>query len=193
MSENVVVAPTRVVDGVELPAAGRWRIDPGHAEVGFVGRHLVFTKVRGRFRGVEGVVDIAADPNDTAVDVVIDMTSVDSGDATRDEHLRSPDLFDVVHFPTASFRGRARDWSGHRGRLAGELTLKGVTRDIELDVTYLGFVADPWGGERATFSASGRVNREDWGLGWNMVLETGGLLVSKEIELEFELEAVRQD
>jgi polyisoprenoid-binding protein YceI len=192
MSHTCADSPVRDVDGVELPAAGRWRIDPGHAEVGFVGRHLVFTKVRGRFRGVDGVVEIGDDTDESTVEVTIQMATVDSGDATRDEHLRSPDLFDVENFPTATFRGRARDWSGRRGSVDGELTIKGVTRPIELDVTYLGFVADPWGGERAIFSATASVNREDWGIGWNMVLDAGGLLVSKEIELELELETVRE-
>jgi polyisoprenoid-binding protein YceI len=192
MSEISVDSSVRTVDGVELPAVGRWRIDPGHAEIGFVGRHLVFTKVRGRFRGVDGFVEVAPDPKDSLVEVTIEMGSVDSGDATRDDHLRSADLFDVEHFPTATFRGGAREWSGRTGKLAGDLTIKGVTRPVELDVTYLGSVTDPWGGERAIFTASGAVNREDWGVGWNVVLETGGVLVSKEIQLELELETVRE-
>lgn len=189
---TTTTAPTRSVDGVELPAAGTWAIDPGHAEVGFVGRHLVFTKVRGRFRGVEGAVVVGDDPADTTVDVVIDVASVDSGDETRDDHLRSGDLFDVATFPTAAFRGRAEQWRGRKGKLAGDLTIKGVTRRVVLDAEYLGFQADPWGGERAIFSAVGDVNRDDFGVTWNMVLETGGVLVSKEIRLEIEVELVRQ-
>jgi polyisoprenoid-binding protein YceI len=185
-------ASVRVVDGTELPAPGRWQIDPGHTEVGFVGRHLIFTKVRGRFRGVEGFVDVAENPDDSVVEVTIDMRSVDSGDETRDEHLRSGDLFDVERFPTATFRGRANGWSGRNGTLVGELTIKDVTKPVTLDVEYLGFVTDPWGGERAIFSASSALNREDWGIGWNMILETGGALVSKEIQLQLELETIRQ-
>ena len=183
--------PTRLLDGAELPAAGTWRIDPDHTEVGFVGRHLVVTKVRGRFRGVEGTIDVGADPADTTVDVTVDMTSVDSGSDARDDHLRSADLFDVEHHPTATFRGRADGWHGTTGRLTGDLTIKGVTAPVSLDVEYLGFVADPWGGERIVFSASGTIDRERWGVGWNMPLDSGGLLVSKEIRLELELEAVR--
>ena len=110
--------PTRVVDGIELPAAGTWRIDPGHAEVGFVGRHLVFTKVRGRFRGVSGAIHVADDPGDTTVEVQIDMSSVESGSDQRDEHLRSADLFDVERFPTATFHGAAQGWTGRAGTLA---------------------------------------------------------------------------
>jgi polyisoprenoid-binding protein YceI len=179
------------MDGVDLPATGRWRIDPGHAEVGFVGRHLLFTKVRGRFRGVEGFVDVTDDPDETVVEVTITMGSVDSGDETRDGHLRSADLFDVERYPTATFRGHARRWSGRTGRLAGDLTIKGVTRPVELDVICRGVVTDPWGGERAVFSASATVNREDWGIGWNMPLAGGGVLVSRDIQLELELETVR--
>jgi len=168
-------SPVRVLDGAGVPAAGRWRIDPGHAEVGFVGKHLVFNKVRGRFRSLEGYVDVA---------------SVDSGDAARDDHLRSAELFDVERFPTATFRGRAHRWSANTGTVVGELTLKGVTRPVELEVTALGVVTDPWGGERAVFSASGTLNRHDWGITWNMPLAGGGLLVSRDIHLEIELETV---
>jgi polyisoprenoid-binding protein YceI len=184
--------PTRMVDGVEGPAPGDWVIDPGHAEVAFVGRHFMLTKVRGRFRGVEGIVHVAEDPDETTVEVTIDMASVDSGDDTRDEHLRSADLFDVANHPVATFQGTARDWVGTSGRLAGDLTIKGVTRPVVLDVEYVGYATDPWGGQRAVFSAAGRLNREDWGIGWNMVLDSGGLLVSKEIRLELEIETVYQ-
>lgn len=181
--------PTREIDGIELPAPGTWRIDPGHAEVAFVGRHLVVTKVRGRFRDVSGVIRVAEDPNATTVEVEIAMASVDSGSDQRDEHLRSADLFDVDRHPTATFRGRASGWSGRTGTLAGDLTIKGVTRPVALDVHYRGFVRDPWGGERIVFSASTTIDREDWGVSWNMPIEAGGLLVSKEIRIELELEA----
>jgi len=183
-------SPVRVLDGAGVPAAGRWRIDPGHAEVGFVGKHLVFNKVRGRFRSLEGYVDVASDPLESTVDVTVDVASVDSGDAARDDHLRSAELFDVERFPTATFRGRAHRWSANTGTVVGELTLKGVTRPVELEVTALGVVTDPWGGERAVFSASGTLNRHDWGITWNVPLAGGGLLVSRDIHLEIELETV---
>jgi polyisoprenoid-binding protein YceI len=191
-SGDLVSPPTRPVDGVQLPAVGTWMLDPGHAEIGFVGRHLVFTKVRGRFRGVDGRVEVAADPNQTTVEVTIDMTSVDSGDDTRDDHLRSADLFDVATYPTATFRGRAQGWSGRAGTLDGELTIKGIAKPLTLEVSHLGQVRDPWGNDRASFSASGTLNREDWGIGWNVVLDGGGLLVSKEVRIEIEIETVRQ-
>lgn len=192
MSTTESTPATRFVDGIELPAAGTWEIDPGHAEVGFVGRHLLFTKVRGRFRDLHGSIEVADDPNDTTVAVTIDMTSVDTGSDARDGHLRSGDLFDVARFPTATFRAEVRNWRGRSGQLAGDLTIKGVTRPVVLDVEYLGYVRDPWGGDRAVFSARGVVNREDWSVTWNMPLEAGGMVVSKEITLELELEAVRR-
>jgi len=184
--------PTRIIDGIEAPAPGDWAIDPGHAEVAFVGRHFMLTKVRGRFRGISGAVRVAEDPNDTTVEVAIDMASVDSGDDTRDDHLRSADLFDVANHPVATFRGTARGWTGTSGKLAGDLTIKGITHPVVLDVDYLGYATDPWGGQRAVFSASGNLLREDWGVGWNMVLDSGGLLVSKEIRLELEIETLYQ-
>lgn len=185
-------APTRTVDGVELPAAGVWSIDPGHAEVGFVGRHFGLTKVRGRFTGIEGTVTIGDDPEDSHVEVRIDMRTVTSGDQTRDDHLRSADLFDVDNHPSATFRSTRVEVVSTSGALDGELTIKGITRPVRLSVDYLGHAHDPWGNERAVFTARGEINRTDWGLTWNMLLETGGLLVSKEITLELELELVQQ-
>jgi len=183
---------TRTLAGVNLPAAGLWNIDPSHAEVAFVGRHFGLTKVRGRFVGVAGSVVVADEPASSSVDVTIDMASVSSGDAGRDDHLRSADFFDVAEHPTATFRSTGVDVSGATATMRGDLTIKGISKEVELDVDYLGHAADPWGNERAVFSARGRINREDWGLTWNMLLEAGGLLVSKEITLEIEVELIRQ-
>jgi len=182
----------RTVDGSVVPAAGTWVVDPGHADVGFVGRHFGLTKVRGRFTGVAGTVTIGERPDDSRVEVTIDMASVSSGDRARDEHLRSADFFDVEQHPTATYRSTGVAITGTSGRMDGELTIKGITRPVRLHVDYLGHAADPWGNDRAVFSAAGTLNREDWGLTWNMVLEAGGLLVSKEIRLELEVELVHQ-
>lgn len=184
--------PTRMIDGVELPAPGIWTIDPGHAEVAFIGRHFGLTKVRGRFPGVSGVVVVGEAIETSAVSVEIDVTSISSGDQSRDDHLRSADLFDVDRYPTATFTSTDVVADGPSGQLIGDLTIKGITRSITLDVAYLGAAVDPWENERAVFSAAGVIDREDWGLTWNMLLEAGGLLVSKEIRLEIELELVRQ-
>jgi polyisoprenoid-binding protein YceI len=185
-------AVTRLAGGAELPAPGRWQIDPGHTELAFIGRHFMLTKVRGRFTGVTGAIRVAEAPGDTTAEVTIDMASVSSGSQERDEHLRSADFFDTARHPTATFRGQAADWQGSRGLLKGELTIRGITRPVTLEAGYLGHAADPWGGHRAVFTAAGTLNREDWGLTWNLPLDGGGLLVSREIRIEIELEAVLQ-
>jgi len=186
------MSATRTVAGTDLPAAGVWTVDPGHAEVGFVGRHFGLTRVRGRFTGVEGTVVVADDPARSSVDVVIDMATVTSGDRSRDDHLRSADFFDVEHHPTARFRATHVERIGTAATLTGELSIKDITRPVVLAVDYVGHVADPWGNDRAVFSARGTIDRGDWGLTWNVLLEAGGLLVSKEINIEIEVELVRQ-
>jgi polyisoprenoid-binding protein YceI len=185
-------AATRLARGAELPIPGRWELDPGHTEVAFIGRHFTLTKVRGRFTGVSGVIEVAEEPGESAVEVTIDMASVESGNRARDDHLRSPDFFDAADHPTATFTGRAAGWQGTHGTLAGELTIRGITRPVTLATEYLGHAADPWGGQRAIFTAGTTINREDWGLTWNMPLDGGGLLVSKEIRIEINAEAVLQ-
>jgi polyisoprenoid-binding protein YceI len=185
-------AATRIVGKAELPVPGRWQIDPGHTEVAFIGRHLMLTKIRGRFVGVTGTIVVAAEPGESTVNVTIDMASVDSGSQARDDHLRSPDFFDAARHPAATFTGRAASWRGSRGQLAGDLTIRGITRPVTLAAAYLGHVADPWGGQRAVFTAVGTLNRENWALTWNMPLDGGGLLVSRDIRIEIEVEAVLQ-
>jgi polyisoprenoid-binding protein YceI len=189
---NTTTAPTRLLGGTELPAAGTWRLDPGHAEVGFVGRHFMLTKVRGRFTGVDGTITIGERPEDSHVSVTIDMASVHSGDTARDDHLRSEDFFDVTNHPSATFASTQVTWNGNRGTMTGNLTIKGTTHPVTLTIEYLGHARDPWNNDRAIFSAHGKINREDWNLTWNMLLETGGVLVSKEIELHLEVELIRQ-
>lgn len=174
------------------PATGTWTIDPGHAGVGFVGRHFGLTKIRGRFVGVEGTVTIGDRVEESSVEVEIEMASVDSGDVARDDHLRSSDFFDVERYPTATFRSTGVTIDGAQATMFGDLTIVGVTRPVELAVEYLGSATDPWDNERAVFSAAGTIDREDWGLTWNMVLDAGGLLVSKQIRLEIDVELIRQ-
>ncbi len=182
---------TLSTDRQSTARTGTWKVDPGHAEVGFVGRHFGLTRIRGRFVGVDATVVIAPDLEQSSVEVVIDMASVDSGYVTRDDHLRSADFFDVAVHPTASYRSRSLTVDGDSARMEGELTIKGVTRPVALDVELLGAATEPSGDERLVFSARGRINREDWGLTWNVVLEAGRLLVSKEIVLEIEVELIR--
>ncbi len=181
----------RTIGGTQLPAPGVWTVDPSHAEVGFVGRHLMLTKVRGRFTGLDAIVTIGEQPEDSTIEATIDMTSVSTGDQSRDDHLRSPDFFDVDNWRTAAYRSTNITWSGREGTMTGDLTIKGVAHPLTLEVEYLGYVRDPWDNDRVIFDATGSINREDWGLSWNMVLETGGLLVSKEITLELHVELIR--
>ena len=187
---STTTTPLRTVGGAVLPGPGRWEIDPGHADVAFTGRHFMVTKVRGRFTDVRGTVTVADDPRDSRVDVVIGMASVESGNATRDEHLRSAELFDVERFPEATFRSVEVSWEGTSGIVVGDLTIHGVTRRIPLEVDFEGHAQDPWGNERAIFSGRARINREDFGVTWNMALEAGGVLVSKDVLVTIDLETV---
>jgi polyisoprenoid-binding protein YceI len=173
---------------------GTWVIDPAHSTVEFEARHLMVTKVRGRFGAVDGTIDIAADPLQSSVRAVIEAASVDSGDAKRDEHLRSPDFFDVEQYPTIDFQSKSVAPRGADNyEVVGDLTVHGITRQVTLDLEYHGEVIDPWGAKRAGFSAQTTVNRKDWGLEWNVALETGGFLVSDKVRLILEVEAVKQE
>lgn len=186
-------AATRSWNGVEVPEPGTYAIDTAHSQVGFVVRHLMVSKVRGRFGRFSGTIEIAEDPADSSVTTTIDVDSVDTGDETRDNHLRSADFFEGEAHPQITYRSTGfRHAGGDRFLLDGELTVHGVTRPIQLDVEYAGVATDPWGGQRIGFSASGEVDREDFGLTWNQALETGGVLVGKKATLEIEVEAVRQ-
>ena len=176
----------------ETPVAGIWDIDPSHTTVEFIGRHLVFTKVRGRFTDVAGQVTISEDPTASSVEVTLNSSSVNTGHDDRDGHLKSADFFDVENHPAITFKSTKVEWNGNEGTVTGDLTVKGVSKPITLHTEFSGVVTDPWGGTRAVFSAKGEVNREDWGLTWNMPLDKGGVLVSKNIDFEIETEIVLQ-
>lgn len=184
---------TRTVDGVELPTAGTFALDPSHSAVTFSTRHLMVSKVRGRFGSFEGSIIVGDDPLASSVEVTIAADSIDTGDATRDEHLRSADFLDVASHPTLTFG--ASDVASHQGdrfKLEGQLTVLGTSRPVALDAEFGGVVEDPWGNERMGFSATAEIDREDWGLTWNQTLETGGVLVGKKVRIDIEAEAVRQ-
>ena len=182
---------TRTVDGVELPAPGVWQIDPSHSTVEFIARHLMVSKVRGRISDFDGAVRIADEPLASSVELTMQAASIDTNSEDRDAHLRSADFFDVDEHPTMAFRSTAVEPAGHhRWSVQGELTIKGISRPVELDLELLGFGADPWGAQRAVYSARAEVDREDWGLTWNTTLESGGVLVSKAIQIELEIQTV---
>jgi polyisoprenoid-binding protein YceI len=184
---------TRTVDGTELPEAGTYPLDASHTHVGFVVRHLMVSKVKGRFTDVTGTVTIAPEPTDSHVEVEVQLASIETGDQQRDGHLRGADFFDVEQHPTMTFRSTSvRHVRGDQWLVTGDLTLAGVTKPLTLDVTFEGGAQDPWGGTRLGFSAKGEVNREDFGLSWNQALETGGVLVGKKATIEIDAEAIRQ-
>jgi polyisoprenoid-binding protein YceI len=177
----------------ERIAAGTWAIDPSHANVGFVARHLMVHKVRGFFSGVSGAIHVGENLDDTWVEATIDAATLSTRDAQRDGHLTSADFLNIDEYPEIRFRSSGiDDIGGGRFRVEGDLTIRGVTRPITLDAEFDGTATDPYGNERAAFSASTEVDREDWGITWNVALESGGVLVGKKVRLEIEAEAIRQ-
>ena len=193
MSTTEISPITRLVDGTEVPAPGEYGLDASHSHVGFSVRHLMVSKTKGRFGDVSGTIHIAEDPLESSVEVDLSVASIDTRDETRDGHLRSPDFLDVEDHPTITYRStkvtRVRD---DRWNVEGELTVRGVTQPVPLEVTFEGGAKDPWGGDRIGFTARGEVDREAFGLTWNQTLETGGVLVGKQVRIEIEAEAVRQ-
>jgi polyisoprenoid-binding protein YceI len=170
-----------------------WNLDTVHSGINFSVRHMVVSKVRGRFARFSG--SVALDEGDltrSTVEATIEASSIDTGTAQRDDHLRSADFFDVEHFPQIRFRSTGIEKQGtERYRMTGELTIRDVSREIALEVEYGGRGKDPWGNERVGFTAKGAFDRKDFGLKWNQALETGGVLVSDRVELELEVQAVR--
>lgn len=171
-----------------------WIIDSSHSEVGFTARHMMISNVRGQFHTVNGTVDFnESDPTLSTVNVAIDTASLNSRDEKRDGHLKSPDFLDVENFPTITFVSKSVEKvSDDQGRIIGDLTIRGMTREVVLDVEYNGKATSPWGAESAGFSATTKINRRDFGLVWNVALETGGVLVGEEIKIAIELEIVKQ-
>ncbi len=171
-----------------------WQLDPAHSSIGFAVRHLVVSKVRGRFTEWEG--DVAFDPaapERSAVQVRVKTASVTTAEPQRDAHLRSADFFDVEVYPEMTFASREVQTIGDgKLRLVGPLTLHGVTRDVSLEVEYLGEAKDPWGGQRAGFSAKASIDCRDFGLNFNQVLETGGVLVGDRVDIQIDIQAVRK-
>jgi len=170
----------------DLPA-GTWTVDASHSEVGFVARHLMVTKVRGKFTEFEGTVKVGENVADSQVTAVAQLASIDTGSADRDVHLRSADFFDVENNPTMSFTSTEIT----EDTLKGDLTIKGITKPVEFDLDFNGLASDPWGGQRAGFEATTEINRKDWGLEWNVALEGGGVLVSEKIKINLDVQLVK--
>jgi polyisoprenoid-binding protein YceI len=185
------MSPSTSTQAVDL--TGDYTIDPVHSRVGFVARHAMVSKVRGLFKEVDGKIHLdAGDESRSSAEVDIQVASIDSQQPQRDEHLKSADFFDVERFPTMRFVSTKAEVLGEdRFRLTGDLTVRDVSRPISIDFELTGAVKDPWGMIRVGFEGSVAVNRRDWGLEWNMALDTGGFLVSERVTIELDLALVR--
>ena len=169
-----------------------WNIDPSHSQLEFAVKHMAISTVRGRFRVIAGSVTTDDHSRLTAIDVTVDTTSIDTTDGNRDGHLKSPDFFDSANHPHATFKStNVESLGGNRYRVAGHLSIRGVVKPVTLDVEAADPVKDPWGNQRAAAEGSTRINRKDWGLNWNQVLEFGALLVSEDVRISFEVQAVK--
>ena len=167
-----------------------WSIDKSHTNVMFSVRHMMITKVRGSFEKVDGTVELDEQhPENTRVEINVETASLNTRDAQRDTHLRSPDFFNTEKYPLMTFKSKRVDvLDKEHAKLVGDLTIRDVTREITLDVEYNGMLKNPWGKTSAGFAATSRLNRKDWGLTWNVALETGGVLVSDDVDMTIELE-----
>lgn len=175
----------------EALTPGTWNIDPSHSSVNFMVRHLMVSKVRGKFGAFTGTVTIDDNRLASAVTASVDMVSVSTGDDGRDAHLRNNDFFDIEAFPTMTFTSTSVRPEGENYVLVGDLTIKGVTKEVEFALEFDGVSPDPWGGTRAGFSAEGEIDRRSFGLEWNMALDTGGLMVGEKVKISLDIQAVK--
>lgn len=171
-----------------------WQIDPAHSHVGFSVRHMMISKVRGQFERFSGTVELDEDDvTRSSVEVQIEAASINTRDAQRDAHLRSADFLNAEQYPYLIFKSkRVEQIDATHGRIIGELTIRDVTREVVLDVEYAGQSKSPWGTISAGFNAQTKINRKDWGLTWNVALETGGVLVGEDVTINIEIELVKQ-
>jgi polyisoprenoid-binding protein YceI len=170
---------------------GIWNVDPVHSSIGFVARHLMVSKVRGRFGTFTGTLTIAEDPLKSKVEATADISSLSTGDESRDGHLKSADFFNAEQNPTITLVSTGIDPDGDDYVLHTDLTINGVTKPVDFDLEFEGVSPDPWGGTRAGFSAQADISRKEWGIEYNMVLETGGVMVGDKVKIELEIQAVK--
>ena len=170
---------------------GTWNVDQSHSAVTFSARHLMISKVRGRFESFSGTITVGEDPLHSSVQAVVDTKSVTTGDESRDGHLKSADFFDVDNYPELSFVSTSLEQDGDDFRLAGLLTVKDVTRPVVFALEFEGVSTDPWGNTKAGFSAEAEINRKDFGLEWNVALEAGGVLVGDKVKIQLDIQAVK--
>lgn len=187
-----MTASTDTLTGIPGYVAGTWSIDPVHTEVGFSVRHMMVSKVRGRFRTFSGQIVTGASPLESSVTAEIDLSSIDTGNEQRDAHIRSADFFEVETYPAMTYQSTGVRRDGDRFVVDGKLTLKGVTKDVPLALELNGFGPDPYGGTRAGFTATAEINRRDFGVNFTAVMETGGAVVADKVTIHLEIEAVLQ-
>jgi len=171
--------------------SGSYTLDPAHTQIGFVARHAMVTKVRGRFGAFDGTASTAANLEGASIRLVIDATSIDTRNADRDAHVRGADFFDVENYPQITFDSTDISAEGDTLVVTGDLTIKGTTKPVTIDFEFLGAAEDPFGNERVGLEGSVVVNRKDWGIDFDVPLKTGGLLVSEKVTLELEISAVK--
>jgi polyisoprenoid-binding protein YceI len=170
-----------------------WKIDPNHSIVEFAVKHIMISTVKGRFSEVEGEIVIAdGEPSHSSVTATIKAASIDTHTGQRDDHLRSADFLDAANFPEITFKSTRITGDRSEFEVTGDLTIRGVTREITLDVTHEGSRKDPWGGDRIAFSATTKLDRRDFGLTWNQAIEAGGVLVGNDVKVSIEVQAVKQ-
>lgn len=183
---------TQTTTRKEAPIAGTWVLDPAHSDLRIIARHLMVSKVTGTFGEMSGTINVVDDVKDSKVEITAQAATVDTGTPDRDTHLRSPDFLDAEQFPAIGFKSTAIARNGDDWKLTGDLTIRGVSKPVTFDVVYEGSATDPYGNQKAAFSASGQIDRESWGLTWNVPLESGGVLVSKNLKVEFDVQATFQ-
>jgi polyisoprenoid-binding protein YceI len=181
---------TREYKGTAVPTPGVYDLDQAHTTVEFIARHLMITKVRGRFSSFTGTVTVAEVPEESSVEVTIDAASIHTSQDQRDEHLRSADFFESEKYPTLTFKSTSVKLDGDDWKVTGDLTVRDVTRPVVLDVEFDGANTTPWGTQAVAFSASTEIDRENWGLTYNQALETGGVVVGKKVRIELNVEAI---
>lgn len=172
----------------------KWALDPTHSEIGFKVKHMMFTNVSGKFDKYDGSLTTEGDEFENAqIEFSADIASINTGNADRDNHLKSADFFNAEEFPKLTFKASSFiKKSGHNYQLTGDLSLHGQTKTVTLPVEFSGLMTDPWGNTKAALSISGSISRKDWGLNWNAALETGGVLVSDEVKLNIEVQLIKQ-
>ncbi|MGH2664469.1 YceI family protein [Flavobacterium sp.] len=175
-------------------ATTKWTIDPTHSEIGFKVKHMMFTNVSGKFENYDAnIVTENDDFTKASIDFSADINSIDTHNSDRDNHLKSADFFDVDNHPKMTFKASSfTKTSDDKYELAGDLSLKGVTKFVQLSTEYSGLMKDPWGNTKVGLTISGKINRKDWGLNWNSALETGGVLVGEDVNLNIELQLIKQ-